>query len=68
MYAIINQKTMKYVKGTDKRYNPPHQITSKTEMLIYPTAIDAILDMKTRKCGKNYRVCEVEVTLKRIYD
>lgn len=34
-YAIQNQRTKKFVTGTDYRYHPPHQITSETTGLMF---------------------------------
>lgn len=35
MFAIQNQKTGKFLYGTDYRYNPPRQRTSFNEMRTY---------------------------------
>ena len=62
MYAIKNIKTDKWVFGTDYRYFPPRQRTSKNQMLTYDTFAYALYDFSHRKCGKDYRI----VVLKKI--
>ena len=57
MYAIQNIKTGEFVYGTDYRYRPPHQRTSKTKRLIYSSIAEAAHDFWfKRKCGKDYRI------------
>lgn len=68
MFAIINQKTDKFVYGTDYRYNPPHQRTSRREMLTFPNKEQAFFEFKHRQCGKDYAVVALKkIEIKRIY-
>lgn len=60
MFAIRNKKTGKFVYGTDKRYMPHHQRTSKDQMLTFDEFIYAAAALKHRRCGKNYEVVELE--------
>lgn len=67
MYAIQNIKTGKFVYGTDKRYWPPHQRTSKDCVLTYATPGEAKSDFICRKCGKDYRIVVLKtVEVKRV--
>lgn len=69
MYAIQNIKTGKFVCGTDYRYNPHQQRTSKDKMLTYSHAVDAQLDFKLRQCGKDYRIVVLKtIEVERITD
>lgn len=69
MYAIQNIKTGKFVYGTDFRYWPYRQQTSKDEMLTYATATNAQFDFKWRKCGKDYRIVVLKtIEVKRVTD
>lgn len=61
MYAIQNIKTKKFVYGTDYRYPNPHQRTSYNNMLTYADYESAKMDFRIRRCGKEYRIVEVEV-------
>lgn len=64
MYAIQNIKTKKFVYGTDSRYFPRRQRTSRKQMITYASAWQAQVDYKARHCGKDYRIVllkEVEV-------
>ncbi|MBQ3543427.1 MAG: hypothetical protein IJA34_00320 [Lachnospiraceae bacterium] len=68
MFAIINQKTDKFVYGTDYRYNPPHQRTSNKEMLTFPNKERAFFEFRNRQCGKDYAVVVLKkIEIKRIY-
>lgn len=67
MYAIINKKTKKFVCGTDYRYSPPHQRTSENELITYPTFFEAVYDMYHRRCGQDYTVCEIDISVGYIY-
>lgn len=63
MYAILNIRTGKFVYGTDFRFYPPHQRTSKTKLLTYSSLAEAAHDFWVkRKCGKDFRI----VVLKKI--
>lgn len=69
MYAIQNIKTGKFVCGTDYRYWPRHQLTSKNRMLTYATPGEAKRDFMCRKCGKDYRIVVLKtVEVKRVTD
>lgn len=59
-YAIQNIKTKKFVYGTDYRYNPPHQFTHFNGALTWTTKENAEINFKIRRCGKDYRVVELE--------
>ena len=61
MYAIQNIKTGKFVYGTDYRYPKPRQRTNHNQMLTYADYESANCDFRTRRCGKGYRIVEVEV-------
>lgn len=56
MYAIINVKTGKFVFGTDYRYHPCRQRTSKNCMLTYDSLYAVQTDFMSRKCGKDYKI------------
>lgn len=61
MYAIQNINTGKFVCGTDYRFHPPHQRTSKSEMLTYSTLAEVSHAFWVkRKCGKNYRIVKLK--------
>ena len=60
-YAIRNRKTKKFVTGTDYRYNPPHQITSKDCAYIYEDEDYAIHGKNFRCCGKDYEIVPVRI-------
>lgn len=70
MFAIQNIKTGKFLYGTDYRYRPPHQRTSKTKMLTYSSIAEAAHDFWVkRKCGKDYRIVVLKsVEVKRVID
>ena len=61
MYAILNIRTGKFVYGTDYRFRPPQQRTSKTKMLTYSSLVEAAHDfLVRRKCCKDYRIGVLE--------
>lgn len=69
MFAIQNIKTGKFVYGTDYRCWPPHQRTSKKAMQCYKNLYFAKSDFLERKCGKDYKIVELEpVVVKRIIE
>lgn len=70
MFAIMNIKTNKFVYGTDYRYYLPRQKTSKDRLVIFETFEMANIAINhIRKCGKNYRVVELEpIKVKRIIE
>lgn len=67
MFAIQNQKTKKFLYGTDYNYNPPRQRTSRNRMKTYETLADAFWDFTSRRCGKCYKVvCLKTIEVKRV--
>lgn len=69
MFAIQNQRTGKFMFGTDYRYNPPQQRTSIDEMRTYHDLRGAVLDYNNRKCGKDYRIVVLKpVEVERVID
>lgn len=61
MYAIQNIKTKKYVFGTDRRYSPYKQRTSKNAVLTWKYAFEVRTEFLIRQCGKDYRIVKVEI-------
>ena len=61
MYAIKNVKTNKWVYGTDYRYHPPKQRTSMGCALIFESLEEAEIIFKNRKCGKDYKIVQIEI-------
>ncbi len=62
MYAIQNVNTGKFVYGTDYRFSPPHQRTSKSKMVTYSSLYEAAHDFWIkRKCGKEYRIVKLKM-------
>lgn len=69
MYAILNIKTSKFLYGTDYRYFPPHQRTSRNQALTYDSLARAKADFRGRRCEKDYWVvCLRTIDVKRIID
>lgn len=68
MYAILNIKTKKFVYGSDWRYRPTRQRTSKEEALTFEWDFQARMEFLRRKCGKNYRIVKVNITVLSIVD
>ena len=70
MFAIQNIKTGKFLYGTDYRYYPPRQRTSKMKMLTYSSAAEATHDFWVkRRCGKDYRIVVLKsVEIERVID
>lgn len=69
MFAIQNIKTGNFLYGTDYRYFPPHQRTSRNQALTYDSLATAKADFRSRRCGKDYRVvCLKSIEVKRIID
>lgn len=69
MYAIQNIKTGKFVYGTDYRYYPRRQLTSRNRMLTYEFIQQAESDFFHRHCGKDYRIVVLKtVEVKRVLD
>lgn len=69
MFAIQNIKTGNFLYGTDYRYFPPHQRTSRNQALTYDSLATAKADFRSRRCGKDYRVvCLKTIEVKRIID
>lgn len=67
MFAIQNQRTGKFVYGTDYRYYPRRQRTDFERMRTYDEYYFAECDFLSRGCGKDYRIVELEpVKVKRV--
>lgn len=67
MFAIQNIKTGNFLYGTDYRYFPPHQRTSRNQALTYDCLTTAKADFCRRRCGKDYRVvCLKTLEVKRV--
>ena len=64
MYAIINKRTNEFVYGTDFRTRHHKQRTSKEQMLTFEYLDSCEKEFEHRKCGKDYKIVEVEVTVK----
>ena len=61
-YAIIQKSyPYKWVRGTDYRYNPPHQILSEDAPLMFARKENAEAEFRKRKVGKGYRVVKVRI-------
>ena len=61
-YAIIQKSyPYKWVRGTDYRYNPPHQILSEDAPLMFACKENAEAEFRKRKVGKGYRVVKVRI-------
>lgn len=60
-YAIRNRRTKKFVRGTDYRYHPPHQITSECSGFVYENYEEAMMDLRSRRCGAEYEVIPVKI-------
>lgn len=69
MFAIQNIKTGKFVYGTDYRYFPRHQRTSRTQMRTYNCLNHARADFISCGCGNDYRiVCLKSVEVERVIE
>ena len=66
MFAIQNKRTGGFIYGTDYRYHPPHQRTSKNQMLTYDELRWAEADLKNRRCSKDYKIVEILFTVKEV--
>jgi len=64
MFVIQNIKTKKFVSGSDRRYDPPHQITSNSEALTFEDWQDAKHAFTIRRCNQNYKIVEAEIKVK----
>lgn len=60
MFAIQNQKTGKFVYGTDYCYYPRRQLTDFERMLTYDEYRFAESDFLSRECDKDYCIVELE--------
>ena len=61
-YAIIQKSyPYKWVRGTDYRYDPPHQILSEDTPLMFARKEDAEAEFRKRKVGKSYRIVKVRI-------
>ena len=64
MFAIQHKETGRFVTGTDFSRTTDdgfRQFVFTEPLKVYECKADAISDMKARKCGKGYKVVEVEV-------
>lgn len=62
-WAIINKRTGKFVYGTDFRYSPRRQRTSLYKAILYDFRFDAEVDFERRRCGKDYKIVPVQITI-----
>ena len=61
-YAIIQKSyPYKWVRGTDYRYNPPHQILTEDAPLMFARKEDAEAEFRKRKVSKNYKIVKVRI-------
>ena len=63
MYAIQHKGTGQFVTGTDfSRQNGKcfRQFVCSWPMKVYEKKSDAVEDFKRRKCGKDFKIVEVE--------
>jgi len=63
MYAIINKKTKKFVTGTDYRYNPRRQFTSRNAALTWGYAFEVETEFLIRGCGEDYEIVDVLIEI-----
>lgn len=69
MFAIINTRSERWLYGTDFRYHPPHQRTSKNQMLTFEDKETAKFEFKRRQCNKDYRIAVLKtVEIKKLLD
>ena len=69
MYAIQNVKTGEFVYGTDYRYSPHRQRTSKNQMVTFMDLVSCQLDFLHRRRGKNYKIVVLKtIEVKRILE
>ena len=61
MYAIRNKRTKKWLYGTDYRYSPPHQRTSKNKVCVFEDYKTAELEFKFRGCGNDYEIALIKI-------
>ena len=61
MWAIRNNRTRKWLYGTDWRYDPPHQRTAEERAMTFESEDLARAEMRWRKCGKDYEVIPVRI-------
>lgn len=64
MFVIQNIKTKKFVSGSDRRYDPPHQITSNSAALTFEDWQDAKRAFTIRRCNQDYKIVEAEIKVK----
>ena len=60
-YAIRNKRTGRWVYGTDYRYSPPHQRTSKDTALLFDDHKIAKLEFEIRRCSNAYEIVPVKL-------
>ena len=61
-YAIKNTRTGRFVYGTDYRYYPPHQRTSRYRALLFEDYESADIARKSRRCTNYYAIVPVIIT------
>lgn len=61
MWAIRNKRTRKWLYGTDYRYRPFHQRTSRDRVLVFGNNLEANIEFKHRQCGKDYEIVLVRI-------
>lgn len=62
-YAISNKRTGRWIYGTDYRYSPPHQRTSKDKALLFDDYKIANLAFEIRRCSKEYEIVPVKLVV-----
>lgn len=63
MYAIRNKITGQWVYGTNYRFSPPRQRISNRQALTYEEKDFAQMDFLLRKCGKDYEIVKVTLSI-----
>lgn len=61
-YAIMQKSyPYKWVRGTDYRYDPPHQRLSDNIPLLFARKEDAEAEFRKRRIGKGYKIVKVRI-------
>lgn len=61
MWAIRNKRTRKWLCGTDHRYSPAHQRTSKDNAMIFDSYELAQAEIRWRQCGRDYEAVPIRI-------
>lgn len=61
MYAIKNKRTGKWIYGTDFRYSPYYQRTSKEQAMTWEDIEEVQWEFERRRCGKDYKIVNVRL-------